>query len=170
MDVLEIIIFLVILWACFSFFSLAPWVPTKKKDLKRIHSIVNLKKSETFLEIWCGTSLVWLYIAKNNPESRVVWVELSPVLYLISRIKVFLSGCKNIEIRFANALKMDFSEFDVLYVFWLPETITHKLFPKISHIDKKNLELFPTVLKWIMKCLKKKNINKKILTEFTNIE
>ncbi len=115
----------------FSFLSLAPWVPTKTSDLKRINKLLQLKKWEKFLEIGCGTAKVSLFLAKNNPESEIIGIELSPFFYAFSKTKVFLSRQKNIKIIYGNALKMNYSPYDVVYVFGLPETISQKLFPKL---------------------------------------
>lgn len=136
--------YLVIVWyilffiSVFSFISLAPWVPTRGNDLKRINDIVKLKPGEKFLEMWCWTSKVSLYLAENNKNSEIVWIELSPLFYLISKIKVFFSWLKNIKIIYWNALNLDLETFDVIHVFWLPETVTEKIFPKINKITNTN--------------------------------
>ena len=128
---------IIVLISTFSFFSLAPWVPTKGKDLERINHLTKLKKDEKFLEIWCGTAKVSLYIAKQNPASQITGIELSLPLYLISRWKVFFSGLKNIDVIYGNALKADFSIYDMIYVFGLPDTMSSKVTPKLEREIKK---------------------------------
>nr|MDD3720321.1 methyltransferase domain-containing protein [Candidatus Gracilibacteria bacterium] len=126
------IFILIVLLSLFSFLSLAPFVPTKNSDLIRLLKIINLKKGEKFLEIGCGTGKVSLFFAKNFPQNEIVGIELSPLFYIISKIKVFFSGLKNIKIVYGNAMKLDFSKFDIFYVFGLPETVTNKLSPKLE--------------------------------------
>ncbi len=138
MEYLSLIFFVIFIISTFSFFSLAPWVPTKKSDLERINKIINLQPWEKFLEMWSWTSLVSIYLAKNNPESTIHAIELSPLLYLLSRIKIFFSNTKNIKIFYWNALKKDFTEYNVLYCFWLPETVTNKIFPRIKNLKNNN--------------------------------
>ncbi len=128
---LELIFYIILLISIFSFFSLAPWVPTKSSDLSRIHKILWLKPWEKFLEIWCWTAKVSLYLAKHNPEAHVTGIELSPLLFIFSKLRVYFSGLKNINIIYWNALKQDFSTFDVFYIFGLPETVTKKIAPKL---------------------------------------
>ncbi len=134
----KLIFFFLFIISVYWFTSLAPWVPTRKNDLKRIDDIIKFKANEKFLEIWCWTAKVTIYIAKNNPNSMIYWIELSPLLYIISRVKVYFSGLKNIQIMYWNALKIDFKNYDVLYIFWLPDTIKNKLFSKLKAEMKAN--------------------------------
>lgn len=138
---LKIILFIIIILSVYSFLSLAPWVPTRKKDFKRINDIIKLKPRERFLEVWCWTATVSLYIAQKNPESEIIWIELSPLFFLISRLKVLFNTNKNIKIIYWNALKINFGEYDVIYVFWLPDTIKNKLFSKLKK-EMKNTASF----------------------------
>ena len=111
---MENIIFIILLIWFFSFFSLAPFVPTRNKDLERVAKIAWLKENETFLEIWCGMVKVSIFMVKYYPNNSIVWIEFSPFLYIISKIKAFFSWQKNIKIIYGNALKLNFSEYDIL--------------------------------------------------------
>lgn len=145
-----LIIFVVFFISVFSFFSIAPWVPTKSWDYGRVNRVLKLKVGEKFLEIWCWIWWVSLFIAKKNPESFITWIELSPFFYMISKIRIFFSGLKNINIIYWNALKLDFEKYDIVYVFWLPKTIVNKIFPKIKWIKNKNF-------RFISYCFQMKN-------------
>ena len=134
---LQLLFYILFFISVFSFISLAPRVPTRNKDLKRINDIIKLKPWEKFLEIWCGTAKVSIFIAIQNPKSEILWIELSPFLFLVSYLKVKISKQKNIKIIYGNALKIDFKDYDILYVFWLPETIKNKLFSKLKNEMKK---------------------------------
>lgn len=123
-----LIIFLLI----FSFFSIAPYVPTKTSDLERINKIINLNNWQTFYEIWCWDWKVSHFIAKNNPGKQIIWVEYSLLFYAISKFRTFLSPLPNLQIIYGNALKADFSKPDVFYIFWVEKTLEHKLKPKFE--------------------------------------
>lgn len=138
MNYLEIIIFILFTISVLSFLSIAPWVPTRNNDLDRINKIIQLKKWEKFLEMWCWNAKVSLYIAKNNPDCSIIGIELSPLFYLISKIRVLISWWDNIQIIYWNALKYNLSQFDIIYVFGLPETVSQKIFPKLSQINNIN--------------------------------
>ena len=138
---IQIIIWIFLIWVL-GFFSLAPFVPTRKSDLWRILKLIDLKENENFLEIWCWTAKVSIFIAQNYPNNQVVWIELSPIFYLISKIKVFFSWTKNLKIIFWNALNLNFWDYDVIYVFWLPQTITKKILPKLEKEMKQSSRFF----------------------------
>src|SRR5436190_906790 len=66
--------------------SLAPWVPTRKRDLERILRLAALKSGETFYELGCGDARVARYVARQRPDVHVVGIEMSPILYAIARL------------------------------------------------------------------------------------
>lgn len=148
MEILKLTLFSIFFISIFSFFSLAPWVPTKKNDIKRINDLIKLKKWEKFLEIWSWTALVSIWIAKLNPDSEIIWIELSPFLFFVSKIKLYFVKEKNIKIIYWNALKLDLSNFDVIYVFWLVDTISKKLYPKLKLINNKNFRFISYCFKF----------------------
>jgi len=138
MEYLKLILFsFLFIISVFSFISLAPWVPTKRNDLNRINDILKLKKWEKFLEMWCWTGLVSIHIARKNPNSKIIWIELSPLFYVISKIRVFFSDLKNIKIKYWNALNLNLEDYDVIYIFWLPKIIKKKVLPRLSKINNK---------------------------------
>ncbi len=132
-----IILYIFFLIFIFSFFSLAPFVPTRTSDLKRVNKISDLKDNQNFLEIWFWTAKVSFYLAKNNPNSNIVWIELSPILYFYAKIKLLFFPLKNLKLIYWNALSLNFNNYDVFYIFWLEETLKYKILPKLNLEMKK---------------------------------
>ncbi|MDD4152028.1 MAG: hypothetical protein PHR68_05415 [Candidatus Gracilibacteria bacterium] len=139
------IIILLLIILVFGFFSLAPYVPTKGKDLERINNILREAPWENFYEIGCGDGKVSYFIAKNNPEKTVIGIELSPLFYIISKIRYFLNPLKNLKIIYGNALNSDFSKYDIFYVFGLEETLENKLKPKLEKEMKNGAKIISYV-------------------------
>ncbi|PIE85239.1 hypothetical protein CSA08_03215 [Candidatus Gracilibacteria bacterium] len=129
---LELAFFIIFIIGVFSFFSLAPRVPTKNKDLKIISETINLKAGDKFLEIGCGTAKVSLFLSNKYPESRIIGIELSPFLYIISKIKAYLKGNKNLKILYGNALKLNFSDYDKIYMFGIEKSLENIIKPKLE--------------------------------------
>lgn len=103
--------------------SLAPWVPTRKRDVTRIHRMANLKKGEIFLELGCGDGRVAREIAIKNPEAICIGLEISPLLLAIAHFRNRLFPLPNLSFRRGNIFQEDLSKADVLYVFGRRESM-----------------------------------------------
>jgi len=134
--------------------SLAPWVPTQTCDLNRIIKLMDLKEGQKFVEIGCGNGRVSSYVAKKNPKANVIGIEYAFPFYLFSKIRGFIFGPSNMKIEFGNALKKDFSDVDVVYVFGLKETVNGVLKDKMRTELKKGAKFISYVFEvdgWIGK-------------------
>lgn len=112
--------------------SLAPWLPTRRKDLERISRLAGLDKGQKFYEVGCGTAAVSTFLAKRNPEAEVMGIELAFPIYLLARARRLLCGAKNLKIEYGNALHKDYADADAVYIFGLPETVSGKLREKLE--------------------------------------
>lgn len=124
---INIFIFLILVSFAWCGLSIAPFMPTRKKDLLRVHTLMNLQKWEKVLEIGFWDSRVCRYIAKNNPHATIYWVELSPIFYLFWKIKQLFSPLKNLNLFLKNAFSEDFSKYDVIYIFGMPDNLKWRL-------------------------------------------
>jgi cyclopropane fatty-acyl-phospholipid synthase-like methyltransferase len=115
-----------------SSLSLAPWVPTRKRDYQRVAAVVDIKPGERLVEAGCGDGRVAVYLARHFPEATVVGYELSVVLFLWARWRAWRAALPNLTIRFGDVLKQDLSSFDVVYVYGLTRTVNQKLLPKLK--------------------------------------
>jgi SAM-dependent methyltransferase len=127
------LLFLILLLINFinAFWSLAPWVPTQKKDLKRILLLADLKPGQVFYDLGCGDGRVVFYLGKNS-AAKIIGIELSWLLFFFCKIKHIFYPLKNIFFQRKNLFKEDFSSADVIYVFGLPKTIRKKLTSKLK--------------------------------------
>lgn len=128
----HIIAIIILVSIVYAWSSLAPWAPTRVKDLKHVNKIANLKENEVFLEMGCGNARVCSYIAKQNPQAKVIGVELALIFFLLSRFRVLLFGPKNLKIVFGDALKYDISKVDVIYTYALIKTLNHQIKDKVE--------------------------------------
>ena len=121
--------------------TIAPWFPTRKKDFPRINGIADLKPGEVLYELGCGDGRVCNYLAKQNPEVKVVGIESFTFVYLVARLRKFLSGAHNLELRLGDVYKEDLSPADALYTFAIVESINGKLKEKILKEMKQEARL-----------------------------
>ena len=118
----------VLIWS----FSVAPYVPTKSTDIDRIDRILALQSWNKFLEIWPGDGRVIFTLATRHPNTHFTGIELSPLLYMFLKIRVWTYSLKNVTILFADALRHDISKYDAIYVFWTDTTVNTLIAPKIN--------------------------------------
>jgi len=123
------IAFLILLPIAFAGLSLAPYVPTFPSDKKRLLDILP-NEEKKFLEVGCGLGDVSLWVAKNYPEYQVTALEIAFPLYVVAKLRAIVSGQKNLTILYKNALKYDFSPYDIIYIYGLPENMDKKILPK----------------------------------------
>lgn len=96
----------------------AIWLPTKRRDYDRIADLADLKPGMIFYDLGSGTGRLLFYLAKKY-KIQCVGIEISPVLYLYSKIKSLFF--QEVEIKYGNLFKHDLSKADVICVFLHPK-------------------------------------------------
>ncbi len=140
-DILNIGILLLLLPVMMAAISVAPWVPMKKKDLKRVNSLAALQDGDVFYEIGSGDGRVCHYIAKNNPKVHVIGIEMAFPIYILSKIRNAFNPQDNLKLYHANAFKFDISNADVVYTFAMQKSINEKLKNKFLKELKKGAKI-----------------------------
>lgn len=108
----------------------APWVPTWKRDVKRISKLLELKSGESFVELGCGNARVCRHLKEEQPDANVVGVELSVLQYGVGWLQNRLAG-SGVKMKLENAFKHDLSTYDAIYLFLMPDTY-EKIRPKLE--------------------------------------
>ncbi len=127
---LKLILFLFLATISLGAISLAPWVPTRKKDFKRICELAKLKKGEKLYELGCGDARL-LFYAEKNYKIEGVGYEIALPVYLLAKIKsLFLKT--NIEIKLKSFFNNNLGKADVVYVFGVSKTLSEKIKQKFK--------------------------------------
>lgn len=116
--------------AAYAAWQGAPWVPTWKRDVRRITALLQLQPDEKFVELGCGNARVCRHLKREQPAAEVTGVELSLLQYGIGWLQNRLAG-SGVKMKLENAFKHDLSGYDAVYVFLMPETY-QKLRPKFE--------------------------------------
>lgn len=116
----------------------APWVPTFRRDLKRMLDLAEIEPGETVFDLGCGDGRL-VFLAAGQYHAQVVGFEISLLHYLIAKVILFfikqrIGGRARIE--FADFLTKDFSGADVILCFLTPKAM-EKLSPKFRQELKK---------------------------------
>lgn len=111
--------------------SLAPWVPTRSKDLERIMRLFALQPGQTLYDLGCGDGKVVLYGSKHY-ALRGIGVELALPLYCICQLRRWLSGITNCSFRFGNLFWQNLSDANGVYIFGMPKQLQQRLVTKLK--------------------------------------
>ena len=97
-----------------------PLYLTNKVTARGLLAEIPTASSGRFYDLGCGPAGTLLHLARARPNWTFVGVETSPLIWLIARIRVALSGCDNIEILRQNLWSTDLQNADIVYVFLSP--------------------------------------------------
>lgn len=130
-SLLILIIFdLILLSILLSSISMAPFVPTKTRDLGRIIKIARLKQGEVFYDIGCGNGKI--VFAAGAAGAKAVGIELAFPNYLTCIIRQLFKRVSGVSFRFGDLYKYDLSGADIVYLFGTPSGIDSKLKNKLK--------------------------------------
>ncbi len=115
------------------FYNFWSWL-TESKAAKIVINLADIKGNEAFIEIACGTGIVFETIVKRNPGGRNIGIDLSPSM--LEKAKKRLHNVKNAnyELIEGDVLNLPFkdNEFDVLVNNFMVDLMPVETFDKIS--------------------------------------
>lgn len=112
----------------------APFVPTPMARVEKMLALAKVKKGERVYDIGCGDGRM-VYVAANDYGARAIGYELSPLVYLLARVRKILWGSKA-RIEFRDFRYKDLSDADVIVCYLLPDALA-RLQPKLETELKK---------------------------------
>jgi len=127
-----IFINLIVLMVLWSSISLAPFVPTRKKDLVHILKLADLKTGQNFYELGCGDGRVVMYMVRNS-KAIGTGFEVNGLLWLFCVIKKIFYREKKVNFKLKDLFKEDLSQADVIYFFGMPHSVKSKLQNKLKN-------------------------------------
>lgn len=101
----------------------APFVPTPLRAVEVMLKEAKIKKGEKIYDIGCGDGRM-VYLAAKKYKADAVGLEISPIVYVLARIRHFLWRSKA-KVLFRDFKHYDLSDADVIVCYLLPETLAH---------------------------------------------
>ncbi|RIL06026.1 MAG: hypothetical protein DCC75_11195 [Proteobacteria bacterium] len=123
---LAVLLYLPTIW------TRVPYYPTDRLVYDKILAELPQEKSFRFMDLGSGFGELLRYLATRCPQAEFVGVELSPLPYLISKLKVALFGPRNVHVRYADFWRLSLSEFDFVYAFLAPPPM-RRVWEKAAH-------------------------------------
>jgi SAM-dependent methyltransferase len=112
----------------------APFVPTPMRAVRKMLATAGIKKGDNVIDIGCGDGRL-CYLASKEFGAKAIGYELSPVVYLIAKIRQLLWKSKA-KIKYGDFRRHDLSDADHIVTYMLPETL-EKFIPKFEKDLKK---------------------------------
>ncbi|MFC1749822.1 hypothetical protein ACFL2V_13565 [Pseudomonadota bacterium] len=134
-----IVVLLLLLTAVVNLFIRVPYVPSKKRDIKYVLDLANLKDNERVYDLGCGDGR-FLFAAEKSAKISGTGYEAAPIPYLLSHIKKFFLRAKS-RIHMKNFFKADLSDADVVFCYLGPDVMKN-LADKLKKECKKGTRIF----------------------------
>ncbi|MFX0031390.1 MAG: SAM-dependent methyltransferase [Candidatus Hermodarchaeota archaeon] len=100
----------------------APWIPTRKKKVRQMLSLVDIQPDEVLYDLGCGDGR-FIITAARKFGAKAVGIEINPVLYLWCQLVITILGLRRrVKILYGNFFKRNLSDADVITCFLLQET------------------------------------------------
>ena len=137
----------------------APFVPTPMNRVKKMVALSKIKKGQRVYDLGCGDGR-FVYIAANQYGAKATGIELSPIVYLLAKVRQLFWRSKA-QIRFGNFKFYDLSDAEIIFCYLLPETLK-KIQPDLDKQLKPGTKIYSyafTIPNW--KLIEKEDRNAK---------
>ncbi|MFX1449652.1 MAG: SAM-dependent methyltransferase [Promethearchaeota archaeon] len=105
-----------------SIFLDAPWVPTSKKQIRKMLEFAELQPNEILYDLGSGDGRI-LIMAATEFNARAVGIELNALLVAYSNFRIFLERLQDkVQVKWGNIFLRDISEADVVTMYLLQQT------------------------------------------------
>lgn len=86
---------------------------------KEAISVLNLEKSQTVLDVACGTGLNFRYLFNGiGPDGRIIATDIAPGMLDKAKIRAQNNGFNNIEFILGDVSEIELLEVDAVAAFW----------------------------------------------------
>jgi SAM-dependent methyltransferase len=120
MDLLNILILLLAIFFFFiswTYFLGAPWIPSSISTVHRMLRLAEVRPGDIVYDLGSGDGRV-LIAAVRYFGARAVGIEIDPIRYLITRIKISVMGLQDkAQVILGNLFSEDLSNADVIVVY-----------------------------------------------------
>jgi len=113
------------------FFSRVPFVPVRKRILKEVVAVLELRDDSMLYDLGCGDGRVLFSASKLHPKVSCVGVEIAPFPYLSAKIWSILCRAKNVSIHRADMFETDISSATHVFLYLFP-AVMDSLLPKFE--------------------------------------
>lgn len=112
-----------------TFWTTVPYFPSSPEVYSKVAEQLPEGSKFSMVDLGSGFADLLFYLAKERPSGNYLGVELSPLPFLVSKLRSL--KYPNVTIRYHSFWKLDFGEFYVVYAFLAPGPMV-KLWNKVE--------------------------------------
>jgi cyclopropane fatty-acyl-phospholipid synthase-like methyltransferase len=112
----------ILLWMAWTQARGAPWLPTPQGKVRRMLAMAGVQPGDVVYDLGCGDGRV-LVAAARDFGAHAVGVELDPLRYLWSRLRITFQGLRGqAQVFRGDLFQVDLSQADVVSCYLLQST------------------------------------------------
>ena len=125
------LILLVVYWSTFR--TQVPLYLSSRKVWQALETLLpepRPEKNFTFMDIGSGIGGVLTHLARVRPDGRYSGVETAPLPFLLSWLRIRLSGSRNCEVKWGSLWSCNLAPYDVVFAYLSPvpmDSLWHKV-------------------------------------------
>ncbi len=119
--------FFFLLWLFYTRFFGAEYYFTTQKRVKKMMKMAKVGRRDIVYDLGCGDARI--VIASAQKCKKAIGIEIDPLRFLISTIKIKLLRVKNAKIIFGNLFSQNLKDADVVFLFlrqWTNDNLREK--------------------------------------------
>lgn len=128
-----IVVFTVVAASFISFFIGVPFLPTKRKQAKKMIELASITTGTKVVDLGSGAGRLLFLAAAQG--AIATGYELNPLLVWWTRLVARLRAVRTVEVKQQNLYTADLKEIDVVFAFLFPEPmekLSGKLFTELK--------------------------------------
>lgn len=119
-EALIVALILVVLLYLPTFWTRVPYYPTSEKMYARIAAMLPDNERVRFIDLGCGFGSLLEYLARSKPSAHLEGIELSPLAYLVTKLRFMVKHYPQVSISLGNFWSLSLEPYDIVYAFLSP--------------------------------------------------
>lgn len=114
-----LLIVVIVVTSLFWAISGVPYVPTSRSATREMIRLARLRGAERIYDLGAGDARILIEAKRAHPGLRATGIEFSPTVWLLGRLRIFLSG-QRVELRRGDARTTDLRDAGAVFLYLSP--------------------------------------------------